>query len=118
MDHVDFITTETGDDLIVSFAICGDEPGEVRSVTLLRTPKYEFIMDASERGVPVSDEDLENDDRNILESITFLGFQVHIVSRLTEHRLDCIDVDPTEVADAKKIVHQMNFDNQFRVRTD
>ena len=45
MDHVDFITTETGDDLIVSFAICGDESGEVRSLTLFRTPKYEFIMD-------------------------------------------------------------------------
>ena len=81
MDHVDFITTETGDDLIVSFAICGDEPGEVRSVTLLRTPKYESIVDASERGVHVSDEDLENDDSNILESIRFLGSQVHIVTK-------------------------------------
>ena len=118
MDQVDFITTETGDDLIVSFAICGDEPGEVRSVTLLRTPKYELIMDASERGVHVSDEDLENDDRNILESIAFLGSQVHIVSRLTEHRLDCSDVDPAEVAASKEIVRQMNFDNQFRFRTE
>ena len=44
MDHVDFITTDTGDDLIVSFAICGNETGEVCIVTLLRTPKYEFIL--------------------------------------------------------------------------
>jgi hypothetical protein len=117
MDHVDFITTEASNDLIVSFAICGDEPGEVRSVTLLRTPKYESILDSSERGVHVSDEDLENDDGNILESITFLGFQVHIVSRLTDHRLDCIDVDPTEVAAAKTMVRQMNFDNHFLIRT-
>jgi len=47
-----------------TFAICGDEPGEVRSVTLQRTPKNEFIMDASERGVHVSDEDLENEHGN------------------------------------------------------
>ena len=118
MDHVDFITTETGDDLIVTFAISGDEPGEVRSVMLLRTPKYEPILDASERGVSVSDDELENDDDNILESIAFHGSQVNIVSRLTEHCLDCIDVDPNEVAAAKEIVRKMNFDEQFRFRID
>ena len=43
METVAFITTETGDDLIVSFAVCptDDDPTEVESLTLLRTPKYE-----------------------------------------------------------------------------
>ena len=103
MEHVDFITTETGDDLIVSFAICREEPGQVRSVLLLRTPKYELFMDAAERGVYVSDEDREQDMRNILESIAFLGSEVHIVSRLAEHRLDCIDVDPLKSQPLKRL---------------
>ena len=55
MHRVDFITTERGDDLIVSFAIvAGDFPGDILSLTLLRTPKYEFILDPDERGVSVS----------------------------------------------------------------
>jgi hypothetical protein len=39
METVDFITLESGDDLIVSFAIGGEYPGDVISLTLLRTPK-------------------------------------------------------------------------------
>ncbi len=116
MDQVNFITTETGDDLIVSFAICEDEPGEVRSLMLLRTPKYEFLEDPAERGVYVSDEEILNDDENMLESIAFIGSQVHIVSRLAEYRLDCTDVDPAEFAAANEIVRLMNFDDRFQFR--
>lgn len=50
---VNFITCETGDDLIVSFAIFGKEIYEVLSLTLLRTPKYEFLLEPKERGVSV-----------------------------------------------------------------
>ena len=38
METVNFITTEIGDDLIVSFAVAGDDPVDVISLTLLRTP--------------------------------------------------------------------------------
>ena len=55
MYRVNFITTEQGDDLTVSFAIAGsDFPGDISSLTLLRTPKYEFILDPDERDVSVS----------------------------------------------------------------
>ena len=50
---VAFITIEEGDDLIVSFAIADEEPGEIVSLTLLRTPTYEFILPTDERGVSV-----------------------------------------------------------------
>jgi len=53
MENAWFITNEDGDDLIVSFAIPIDESGDVKSLTLLRTPKYEFALDESERGVNV-----------------------------------------------------------------
>lgn len=54
-ERVSFITTEDGDDLIMSFAIIpGANLFNVKSLTLLRTPKYEFIPDDAERGVNVS----------------------------------------------------------------
>ncbi|MFB0552090.1 MAG: hypothetical protein ACETWQ_02145 [Phycisphaerae bacterium] len=63
MENASFITNEDGDDLIVSFAIPADEFGDVKSLTLLRTLKYEFIMDESERGVNVSFEDFPDDEK-------------------------------------------------------
>ena len=115
MERVDFITTESGDDLIVSFAIGQDNPGEIRSLTLMRTPKYEFILNDSERGVSVSDEDREDDDADLLEQIEFRGDEVRIASQNTEYQLDCGRVDPEEVEDAKKILRAMNFDSRFRI---
>jgi hypothetical protein len=61
MYRVSFITIEEGDDLIVSFAVAGDFPGDVLSLTLLRTPKYEFILEPDERRVSVSWEEDEDE---------------------------------------------------------
>ncbi len=118
MEQVDFITLESGDDLIVSFAIQGADSSEIRSLTLLRTPKYEFALDESERGVDVSDEDCEADGDNFLEEIEFRGKEVRIVSPNTNCWLDCSRVDPAELEGAKKIVLEMNFDDRFRVHID
>ncbi|OFW18761.1 MAG: hypothetical protein A3H97_04290 [Acidobacteria bacterium RIFCSPLOWO2_02_FULL_65_29] len=63
LDVVSFVTLQDGDDLIVSFAIADEEPGEIMSLILLRTPKYEALLPADERGVSVSHESLpENED--------------------------------------------------------
>ena len=115
MERVDFITTESGDDLIVAFAISRADPGEIRSLSLIRTPKYEFILDDSERGVSVSDEDRDEDDNDLLAEIEFRGDEVRIVSQNTEYQLDCRRVDPEEVKDAKQILLAMNFDSRFRI---
>ncbi len=40
MEHVEFITTESGDDLVVSFALSAGEPGEIRSLILHRALTY------------------------------------------------------------------------------
>ena len=69
MERVDFISAESGDDLIVAFAISRVDPGEIRSLSLIRTPKYEFILDNSERGVSISDEDRVEDENDLLEEI-------------------------------------------------
>ncbi|MBM3119482.1 MAG: plasmid pRiA4b ORF-3 family protein [Chloroflexi bacterium] len=67
MYRVNFITTEKGDDLIVSFTIAaGDFPGDILSLTLLRTPKFEFILDRNERGVSVFWEEDEDESELLL----------------------------------------------------
>ena len=67
MYWANFITTEQGDDLIVSFAVAaGDFPGDILSLTLLRTPKYEFILNPDERGVSVSWEEDEDESELLL----------------------------------------------------
>ena len=40
---VSFITTEEEDDLIVAFAIPASDQGDVSSLILLRTPKFEHF---------------------------------------------------------------------------
>ncbi len=118
MEQVDFITTESGDDLIVSFAIRGADPSEIRSLTLLRTPKYEFALDESQRGVHVSDEDCEDDEENLLKAVEFRGEQVRIICQNSDHQLDCNRVCEEELASAKRILDSMNFDNRFRIRIE
>jgi hypothetical protein len=65
---VAFITVETGEDLVISFAVCKpDDPADIESLTILRTPKYEAFLEEWERGASVSfDRDLEGDERVLL----------------------------------------------------
>jgi hypothetical protein len=116
MERVSFINTESGVDLIVAFAISRVDPGEIRTLSLIRTPKYEFILDDSERGVSVSDEDRAEDDNDLLEEVEFRGNEVRIRSRNAEYQLDCSRVDGEEFEETKKIVRAMNFDSRFRIR--
>ena len=80
MENAWFITNEDGDDLIVSFAIPADESGDVKSLTLLRTPKYEFVLDESERGVKVPFEDFPNDRNEFLKKLAIEGNLVTITT--------------------------------------
>jgi len=46
MERVSFITTEEGDDLILSFAMQRhDDASEIETLILMRTPKYEYQVD-------------------------------------------------------------------------
>jgi len=50
-EPVSFLTNERGDDLIVSFAVDADVPGDVVSVILMRTLNFEHLLDPSERAI-------------------------------------------------------------------
>ena len=57
METVSFISIEDDPpDLILSFAIWEPELEDIRSLILMRTPKYEMFLDEAEHGVRVSNE--------------------------------------------------------------
>jgi len=115
VERVDFITNESGDDLIVSFALSQGEPGEIRSLILLRTPKYEFLLDESERGVTFSDE-AHWDEEDWLRSIDFSREIVRIETQRHEYTLDVSGVEARELKQAERILRKMNFDDAFILR--
>ena len=72
MELVSFISIEDDPpDLILSFAIWQQELEDIRSLILMRTPKYEFIFDETERGVKVSEESWLDEVDDMLKEIEF-----------------------------------------------
>lgn len=116
MYRVDFITTEQGDDLMVSFAIAaGDFPGDVLSLTLLRMPKYEFILEPEERGVSVYWEEDEEEQELLLE-VECSGDAVKLNTTQREFILDVSHIDDDDLSRMRRVLHKMNFDRAIRLR--
>ena len=120
MERVQFMTSEDGLDLIVSFVVPWDPGGDpdcedVRSLILLRTPKFEFALDDNERGVSFSDEgrDDDDDERELLREIEFGAGTVTVKTTRRAYDLDVSHVDEKEIEEAKRILKKMNFDDRF-----
>ena len=115
MYRVNFITTEQKDDLIVSFAVAaGDFPADVLSLTLLRTPKFEFILDPDERGVSVSWEE-DEDERELLLGVEYSKDIVKLNTTKREFALDVSHVADNDLSRMRKVLHKMNFDGVIRL---
>jgi hypothetical protein len=115
MYRVNFITTEQKDDLIVSFAIAaGDLPGDILSLTLLRTPKYEFILDPEERGVSVSWEE-DEDETELLLKVERSKEVVKLHTTRRQFVLDVSHVDDDDFKRMAKVLHKMNFDKAIQL---
>ncbi len=114
------ITTEDGDDLLVSFVIATGAFWGVRSLTLMRDVKWEHVLSPDERGVHVSDDgaDLDGADEytSMLQELRWAGDRVHlrcVTGRVYE--LDVAEVEPKETAEARRILQAMNRDQRFRL---
>ncbi len=115
MYRVNFITTEQKDDLIVSFAVAaGDFPGDILSLTLLRTPKYEFILGPDERGVSVSWEE-DEDESELLLAVERSKDVVKLNTTKREFTLDVSRVDDDDLSRMRKVLHKMNFDKATKL---
>ena len=115
MHRVNFITTEKGDDLIVSFAVAaGDFPRDNLSLTLLRTPKYEFILNPDEQGVSVSWEE-DEDESELLLAVERSEGVVKLNTTRREFTLDLSHVDDDDLSRMRKVLHKMNFDRAIKL---
>jgi hypothetical protein len=112
-ERVGFLTMEGGTDLIVAFAIDGDEPGEVLSLILQRTPKYEGLLPPTERRVRVSHERYPAHDGDFLRRVRLAHGRVEVETTSTRYRLDVTRVDPAELRRARRVLERMNLDGQF-----
>lgn len=104
MLRVDFITTEDEQDLVVSFALA---PSAHRSLTLLRSPQYEFILPVEERGITVSALDPNEQVRDLLRLVKWHVGSVTVKTDHHEYELDISRVAPGDVAAAKKVLRRM-----------
>ncbi len=120
MNLVAFISTETGDDLIVAFAICPpDDPTDVESLTLLRTPKYEALVYPWERGVSVSfgTEEDQGDEIVLVREVKYGAAEkvVTVRSDKATYELDVRKVDPEELREMCRVLRKMNFDSSIKL---
>jgi hypothetical protein len=117
MDTVAFITTESGDDLILSFALQDlEDPSEIESLILLRTPKYEFIVEEDKRGVSVSFERYPDEEDDHLKAVEYLEAEriVRLKTLAREYELDVGKVDASELKKMRQILLKMNYDRKFQ----
>ena len=118
-EFVAFITVQTGDDLIVSFAVCPpDDPSDIETLTILRTPKYEFLLEEWERGASVSfAREREGDEVVLLREVFYAPDDKRVTLR-TDHRtykLDVRKVHPNELSAMCRAFRKMNFDSSIRL---
>jgi hypothetical protein len=117
MELVSFISIEDEPpDLILSFAIWQPELDDIRSLLLLRTPEYEFILDETERGVKFSDEALMDEEDDMLKEIEFSNDFVTIITEHHQFDLDLRKIDKEDIEQAKTFLKKMNYDNRFEIR--
>ena len=119
-EFVAFITVETGDDLIVSFGVCPpDDPADIESLMILRTPKYESFLEEWERGAAVSfARDRKSDEEVVLLREVFYAPDGKFITLRTDHQtyqLDVGKVDPSELSAMCGAFQKMNFDSSIRL---
>ena len=115
MELVRFINcSDDGTDQIVSFALAYGET-DIRSLILLRTPKYEVMLDENERGVSVALEDETGGNGDLLASVRIAENRVEIETPISKFDLDVSRVDSEEVSEMKALFERMNFDNRFKI---
>jgi len=119
LELVQFVTSEIGDDLIVSFFVAEPhDSGLGRSIILMRDKKWEHLIAEWDRGVKISDEDFpenEEADNNFLEGIRIGNTVAEIETTHRRYKLDLRNVDEPEVRAAKKVLKKMNYDKRFKL---
>lgn len=113
MDVVRFVLTEDNDDLILSFSFSEDTEFGIEGFIIQRSPKYEYVLRAHERGPSV---DWTDDDEVILvKSVKLTRNIVSIKTRFDGYSFDLSKISDDEYQAVITILEKMNFDNRFEL---
>ena len=118
VDTVSFLTVECGKDLILSFAVTDpDDPTEIQSLILLRTPMYEPLLDPQERGVTVFFERNPSDEEDVLETVYWDENSeiIRLTTQLKTYELDLRKVDRPSITSMRKLLKTMNYDHSIHL---
>jgi hypothetical protein len=118
VDTVSFLSVETGKDLILAFAVMDPEdPTEIDSLILQRTPVYESLLEPHERGVKASFARFDADEEDLLKAVDWNDSTkiIRLQTKLHTYELDLRKVDRSEVKSMRKVLKKMNYDESLRL---
>lgn len=118
MDTANFLTVESGKDLILAFAVVDpDDPTQIESLILQRTPLYEPLLEEHERGVKVSFERFSADEEDRLIGVHWHEDAriIRIETQLRTYNLDLRKIDSSSLKSMRRVLKQMNYDESFRL---
>lgn len=102
----------------MSFAVVNPEdPTEIEGLTLLRTPVYECLLPAEERGVSVSFERYIEDEHDLLEEVRWneKSAVLELKTQLRNYELDLRKVDKKSFLAMRKVLGKMNHNGCVRM---
>jgi len=114
IDKVNFIYTEVGTDIIVSLSFDEDTEFGIDGFTIIRTPKYEFILSPHERGGCIN-WDEETDTLEIIKGITCKGNKITFISNIRSYQFDISKVSKEEIDNFWETIDRMNFDGSIKI---
>ncbi len=114
MDKINFIHTEAGTDIVVSLSFDEGTEFGVDGFTIIRTPKYEFVLSPHERGACVN-WDEETDTREIIREITCVGQVITFVSNLKSYQFDTSRLSADKINALWRTIDKMNFDGSIKI---
>ena len=106
------IHTETGRDLTVAFGL---EPGCVDSLIVSRTPEFEQLLDEHERGANICHTGHRSWDGSLLVAVDWSGDTVRLKATDRTYTVNVSAVGEEDLAEAKRVLELMNFDQQFHL---
>lgn len=118
MDTVSFLSIEMGKDLILAFAVIDPEdPTEIDSLILQRTPIYESLLEPHERGVKAFFERFDGDEEDLLKAVDWKESTkiIRLQTKLHIYELDLRKVDRSDVKAMRNVLKKMNYDQSFRL---
>lgn len=118
-EPVAFVSIELGDDLVVSFfLVAADDPSDGRSLTLLRSVKWENLLPEWGRGVWVSDEALpeQSHENNLLERIRIGSSKIEVEATRFSRVLDVSRIGKSDLEAIASSLRKMNFDDKFSLQ--